>query len=230
MRTTFVKGALVGAITASVVMVSAAAWAGTGVGGVFNLGKTNSVNGSTLLIGKTTDKQLKITNTGSGPALGLSVAAGKAPLTVNSSAGKATNLNADKLDGLDSTAFEPHAHRIYANITSATAGEQSAGSAGPWTFGFTCAPGGPATFTVHGPGTSGGRTTIAAPSVKADTYLDAPGSIGGGVGGAVAGGNMTQDLFLQNGTTAMEVHVLFNDVPGGLFDVCTLIGDAIQIS
>jgi len=42
------------------------------------------------------------TTTGS-RALDLQVATGKAPITVNSTSGKATNLNADKLDGKDST-------------------------------------------------------------------------------------------------------------------------------
>jgi hypothetical protein len=52
-------------------------------------------------------KALNITqqNTGAGAtALGLTVAAGKTPFTVNSGT-KVANLNADKVDGLDSTAF-----------------------------------------------------------------------------------------------------------------------------
>jgi hypothetical protein len=45
-------------------------------------------------------------NTASGSkALQLNVAQGKPPLAVNSTAGKATNLNADKLDGNDSSAL-----------------------------------------------------------------------------------------------------------------------------
>jgi hypothetical protein len=43
-------------------------------------------------------------NTGGGPALKAVVNQGAAPLTVNSST-KVTNLNADKLDGLNSTQF-----------------------------------------------------------------------------------------------------------------------------
>ena len=44
------------------------------------------------------------TNTGAS-GIGVSVPAGKAPLKVNSTAGKATNLSADELDGQDSSAF-----------------------------------------------------------------------------------------------------------------------------
>jgi len=44
-------------------------------------------------------------NTGTGAALNLRVLPGSPPLTVNSDAGTATNLSADKLDGKDSTSF-----------------------------------------------------------------------------------------------------------------------------
>jgi hypothetical protein len=50
--------------------------------------------------------QLNNTNTATGStALGLNVATGHAPFTVNS-ATKVTNLNADKLDGIDSSALK----------------------------------------------------------------------------------------------------------------------------
>jgi hypothetical protein len=44
------------------------------------------------------------TNTGAS-GVGVTVPSGKAPIKVNSTAGKATNLSADKLDGKDSTAL-----------------------------------------------------------------------------------------------------------------------------
>jgi hypothetical protein len=100
-----VKGAVVGGAVAALVMVSTSAVAGSGVGGVFNLGKSNTVNASTSLSGSTSGKSLQVTNKGSGTALGLTVRAGKPPLVVNSKAGKATNLNADKLDGKSSGYF-----------------------------------------------------------------------------------------------------------------------------
>lgn len=113
-----VKGAVVGAITSSILLVSTAAVAGTGVGGVFNLGKTNKVNAQSTLTGSTSGKNLQINNSGAGPALGLAVGAGKAPLVVNATAGKATNLNADKLDGLNSTDFYKKTDTV-ANATHA---------------------------------------------------------------------------------------------------------------
>jgi hypothetical protein len=49
------------------------------------------------------------------------VNAGQAPLTVNAEAGKATNLDADKLDGKDSTEFAPSVHpHAGEDITSGT--------------------------------------------------------------------------------------------------------------
>ncbi len=50
--------------------------------------------------------QVQNTNTQAGSkALQLGVAPGKAPLTVNATAGKAQNLNADKIDGQEAAAF-----------------------------------------------------------------------------------------------------------------------------
>src|SRR5260370_1913998 len=99
------KGLLVGAIASSIVMISASALAGTGIGGVFNLGKTNKVNAQTTLTGTVKGKSLQLTNNGSGPALGITVGAGKAPLVASANAGMAINLNADKPDGHDSSYF-----------------------------------------------------------------------------------------------------------------------------
>ncbi len=99
------KGVVVGAIVSSFVLMATSAMAGTGVGAIFNLGKTNKVNAPTSLSGTTSANNLQITNKGTGGGVGITVASGAAPIVVNSTAGKATNLNADKLDGLDSTAF-----------------------------------------------------------------------------------------------------------------------------
>src|SRR4051794_29601472 len=63
-------------------------------GGNFLLGRSNTASAVTSLI-----------KSGAGPALQLVVPAGQPPLRVNATAGKATNLNADKLDGQDSSAF-----------------------------------------------------------------------------------------------------------------------------
>jgi len=84
------------------------ALAGTGVGARFDLGKTNTVNAVTKLVGSVAAPSLQVDNnsTGAGAtALDLQVEPGKAPMKVNSEA-KVANLNADKLDDLDSTQFQ----------------------------------------------------------------------------------------------------------------------------
>ncbi len=76
-------------------------------GGNFILGNPNTANQQTSLSASPAfaGKALQVTNTGTGAgatALGLTVGSGRPPLTVNSGT-KVANLNADKLDGLDST-------------------------------------------------------------------------------------------------------------------------------
>jgi hypothetical protein len=75
-------------------------------GGNFILGQANTAGSTTALSSGTAGPAFKVTstNTGFATALGLNVPSGHAPFTVNSSA-KVTNLNADKLDGLNSTSF-----------------------------------------------------------------------------------------------------------------------------
>lgn len=70
-------------------------------------GVTNLVESATALVGFVADGSvLKLDNnskTGNATALDLQVEPGNAPLTVNKEAGTATNLDADKVDGKDST-------------------------------------------------------------------------------------------------------------------------------
>jgi len=72
------------------------------------LGKPdNSATHKTGLSAPVNDKALQLTNTNTGTsatALGLTVASGHAPFTVSSQT-RVANLNADKLDGIDSGGF-----------------------------------------------------------------------------------------------------------------------------
>jgi hypothetical protein len=99
------RGVVLGAVVSTLVLAAATAMAGTGVGAVFNLGRTNSVDAQSILRGEVAGRSLQITNTGTGAGLGITVEGGNPPIVVDPSAGKATNLNADELDGLSSTAF-----------------------------------------------------------------------------------------------------------------------------
>jgi hypothetical protein len=76
-------------------------------GGNFVLGQANTATTTSALSASLAGKALQVTNTNTGTgatALGLNVATGHVPFTVNSGT-KVINLNADKVDGVDSTAF-----------------------------------------------------------------------------------------------------------------------------
>lgn len=130
MRGMFFRGVLLGSLTAVLVLSASAALAGTGVGGIFNLGRSNTVNQTSSLSGSSSGAQLSVSNSSTGsadygirvngvsaaPALVAHNSAGPAalffspttvaPFAVNSTQ-KVANLNADRLDGLHSSAFVP---------------------------------------------------------------------------------------------------------------------------
>ena len=73
-------------------------------GGNFILGRSNTASSTTSLSSSGSGPALKATNTSIGTAGSFNVTAGHPPLKVNSGT-KVANLNADKLDGKDSTAL-----------------------------------------------------------------------------------------------------------------------------
>jgi hypothetical protein len=94
LRNDRLKGFVLGALVPSVVLIAGSAVAGTGVGGLFHLGQTNTVDAKSVLRGSAAGANLQLQNSGNGAGLGITVGAGKAPITVNSSAGVARNLKA----------------------------------------------------------------------------------------------------------------------------------------
>jgi hypothetical protein len=113
-------------------------------GGNFILGQANTASSTTSLTrtGANTAKGLQVTNTSTGAgatALGLSVASGHAPFTVNSGT-KVTNLNADKLDGINSTGFLSSGSVKKLSFEAATgSGEPTLATVGPFTIKGQCA-------------------------------------------------------------------------------------------
>jgi hypothetical protein len=97
--------AMIVALLALFVALGGAGMAATG--GSFILGNVNSATSSTALSAPIGGRALQVSNTSTSAgatALGLNVASGHAPFTVNSGV-KVVNLNAAKLDGIDSTGF-----------------------------------------------------------------------------------------------------------------------------
>jgi hypothetical protein len=93
-------------ILAVMLGVATTAAAHSGSAGLFHLDHNNSVaTVLTKLTGTLSGAVLTIDNNGTGPALNLQVEPTRPPLTVKAGAGTATNLSADRLDGLDSSAF-----------------------------------------------------------------------------------------------------------------------------
>ena len=123
------------------IALGGSAYAATG--GNFILGHANSANATTSLSAPIAGKGLQLTNTSTGTgatALGLSVASGHAPFTTNSGT-KVTNLNADKLDGIDSTGFLPSSsvkRLIYTAAASASPPITTIATVGPYTIKGQC--------------------------------------------------------------------------------------------
>lgn len=74
-------------------------------GDPFKLGRFNTIDRITTLTGSEDRSLLKVDNNGSGAALALRSEPGNSPLTVNADAGKAINLDADRIDGKDASEF-----------------------------------------------------------------------------------------------------------------------------
>jgi hypothetical protein len=108
MKTPFLKAVTLGAVVCGMTAVSTAAFAGTGIGGIFNIGAANRTNASTVLLGSTNGQQLRVVNNARAGAgvtgIGIHTAPNEPPLAVDSKT-RVNNLNADLLDGQTSAGF-----------------------------------------------------------------------------------------------------------------------------
>jgi hypothetical protein len=121
------KAAAIGAAVAAIVATSAVALAGSGVGGVFNLGQSNSVDAQSILTGNAgLSAQLKLENTGGGAAFSAVVNPGVTPFRVSNGT-KVANLNSDLLDGKNSSDFLPSKGDVTLASMAADARAMSAG-------------------------------------------------------------------------------------------------------
>lgn len=85
-------------------------------GDPFKLGRTNTIDNLSTVIGSTSGALLRINNNGGGPALDLRVEEGRAPLNVNSNT-RVSGLNADRVDDHDANDFVSE-ERIYEESNS----------------------------------------------------------------------------------------------------------------
>ena len=84
----------------------------TGVGVALKMGVQNTVSAATTLVATTTGFAFTVKNQGTGGGIQINVKTGKSPISVSAGAGKATNLDADKLDGKDGSEIEPRIDNI----------------------------------------------------------------------------------------------------------------------
>ena len=229
MHGSFLKGAAVGFVCA-VLGGATVALAGSGIGGVFNLGVSNSVDAKTTLTGASPSVQLQVTNTssaagtsglavnsasaattgvftntGGGSAGRFLVNAGVQPFTVNSQT-RVANLNADLLDGLNSTGFLRNL--VPLSLTGATAsnGVVSATNVGS-ANGLQGKTGSPTASGVYGENTGGGFGVAGRSGNGVGVYGEAIGganahgvsALSDGPGGTVLATN-------QGGGPALELH------------------------
>jgi hypothetical protein len=104
-KATFYKGVVLGAVTSAVVLAAAAAIAATG--GNFILGQSNSATSTSgLSANLASTPALDLANLGGGPAASFRTGTAIAPFTVNSNV-KVAKLNADLVDGKHASAFLP---------------------------------------------------------------------------------------------------------------------------
>jgi len=100
MQSKYLRGFVAGAVAGALALSGTAALAGSGIGGVFNLGQANTTTGTTSLTGGSSSAStLKVINTNGGAGLEIGVKNGNvAPLRVYSDA-RIAHLNADRVDG-----------------------------------------------------------------------------------------------------------------------------------
>jgi len=90
----------------------------TGVGVALKMGVQNTVSAATTLTATTTGFAFTVKNQGTGGGISINVKTGKSPISVSAGAGKATNLDADKLDGLEGAQLQK---RVTTNCPSGQA-------------------------------------------------------------------------------------------------------------
>jgi hypothetical protein len=215
-KPTFFKGAVLGAATSMLVLVATTALAGTGVGAVFNLGKTNSVNKKTILRGHNAGPHLLVKNSAA-DGVGLRGSGGKSGVSAKGGLfGMDSAVGAVGAVGIRSTAGVSANDAVQGN-TSNPVGDAfqgvASGSAAFGVFAITSG-GGAGVVSSSGPGTavsagnssatnatvtaSNGTASGTAGSFRGDTALNVEtnGTFGAGVNATVTGdtdGNGTAD-------------------------------------
>jgi hypothetical protein len=125
MKLTFFKGVVLGVVTCFVMLAGASALAGTGIGDVFNLGQTNSVDATSTLVGSSGGPQLQLTNQGAGASIRGDAATGRGVFGLHNNA-------TGQSPGVEGTtdSSDNNAAGVVGRVLPTTAGSASAGVRG----------------------------------------------------------------------------------------------------
>jgi hypothetical protein len=242
MKPSFYKGIMLGAVVSMLVLVASTAVAGTGIGGIFNLGQSNTVDATSSLSGASTGAQLQVTNTGTSTAAqGIAAFNKSAAATLygrNSGTGPAVSGRADqKNNGVEGVSAGAGASGVFGANTSATGfgvAGRSTGASGIGVYGNNTAGG----LGVSGKSTSGNgvQGTSAGPASGVYGENTTPGGFGiagraGSYGIAVFGRNTGdgyagyfQDKVLVGGS--LDLGGVLNC--GGCVSEANVVGGYIQ--
>ena len=197
MKPSFYKGIVLGAVVSILVLVASTAIAGTGIGGIFNLGQSNTVDATSSLSGASTGAQLQVANTGTGTgAQGIAAFNNSVAATLygrNSGGGPGVSGRSDKKsNGVEGVSAGSGASGVYGANTSANGfgvAGRSTGASGFGVFGTNTAGGtgifGKSTGANGVQGTSASTTSsgVYGENTSTDGYGVAGRSMGaGGIG------------------------------------------------
>jgi hypothetical protein len=204
MKPSFYKGIVLGAVVSMLVLATTAAVAGTGIGGIFNLGQTNTVNATSALSGASVGPQLQVTNTGTGSgAQGIGVHNNSVAAAIygrNGGAGPGVSGRADKRNnGVEGVSAGSGASGVYGANTSVDG------------FGVAGRSTGAAGIGVFGNNTGGGLGV----SGKSTLSNGVQGTSAGAGSSGVFGENMTTSGFGIAGRAGSSGYAVFGDNTGG---------------
>ena len=153
MKPSFYKGIVLGAAVAILVLVASTAVAGTGIGGIFNLGQTNTVNATSALSGASVGAQLQVTNSGTGSgAQGIGAFNNSVAATLygrNSGGGPGVSGRADKRATASRASPQAQVQAVFSARTRArTASASPVAAPGPPESASTATT--PAAASAHG--------------------------------------------------------------------------------
>jgi hypothetical protein len=124
----------------------------------------------------------------------------------------------------------PGARLVEGSGSSSNAGAQQVATIGPWTISLTCAANPPnATVDIAGPGDFWTTKSVGATN-STSTTTERNGAVGAAAKMQFNDGQQGgESVFLESGSSRMQLDLHATAQFGGLFETCNLVGDAIPV-